>query len=136
MTKPGDSQTKKTIQELSKEFPDKTYRELEIYRDTDRIEEADSIPLTPAQKNLVEHIEAGIKSYDHRDKTLQWENLSNRGDSFHEFPTYIKHWETAKPWGWELRVLTEDGLHIFHLKWKTYKRSGLLKEEKDVQTST
>jgi len=25
--------TKKTIQELSKEFPDKTYRELEIYRD-------------------------------------------------------------------------------------------------------
>jgi len=33
MTKPGDSQTKKTIQELSKEFPDKTYRELEIYKE-------------------------------------------------------------------------------------------------------
>ena len=33
MTKAGDSQTKKTIQELSKEFPDKTYRELEIYRE-------------------------------------------------------------------------------------------------------
>ena len=33
MTKPGDLQTKKTIQELSKEFPDKTYRELEIYRE-------------------------------------------------------------------------------------------------------
>jgi len=33
MTKPGDLQTKKTIQELSKEFPDKTYRELEIYKD-------------------------------------------------------------------------------------------------------
>ena len=29
MTKPGDSQTKKTIHELSKEFPEKTYRELE-----------------------------------------------------------------------------------------------------------
>ena len=85
--------------------------------------------LTPAQKNLVEHIEAGIKSYDHRDKTLQWEDLSNRGDSFHEFPTYIK------PWGWELRILTEDGLHIFHLKWKTYKRPHSLKEENDVQTS-
>jgi hypothetical protein len=136
MTKPGDSQTKKTIRELAKEFPDKTYNELEKYKDADRIEEADSIPLTPAQKNLVEHIEAGIKSYDDRDKILEWEDLSNRGDSFHEFPTYIKHWETAKPWGWELRVLTEDGLHIFHLKWKTYKRSGLLKEEKDVQTST
>ena len=33
MTKPGDLQTKKTINELVKEFPDKTYRELEIYRD-------------------------------------------------------------------------------------------------------
>ena len=40
MTKPGDSQTKKTIQELSKEFPNKTYRELEKYRDADRQEEA------------------------------------------------------------------------------------------------
>ena len=29
MTKPGDSQTKKTLHELAKEFPNKTYRELE-----------------------------------------------------------------------------------------------------------
>ena len=40
MTKPGDSQTKKTLHELAKEFPDKTYRELEKYRDADRVEEA------------------------------------------------------------------------------------------------
>ena len=40
MTKPGDSQTKKTLHELAKEFPDKTYRELEKYRDADRQEEA------------------------------------------------------------------------------------------------
>ena len=40
MTKPGDLQTKKTIQELAKEFPNKTYRELEKYRDADRQEEA------------------------------------------------------------------------------------------------
>ena len=40
MTKPGDSQTKKTLHELAKEFPEKTYRELEKYRDADRIEEA------------------------------------------------------------------------------------------------
>ena len=33
MTKPGDLPTKKTIHELSKEFPDKTYRELEIYKE-------------------------------------------------------------------------------------------------------
>ena len=40
MTKPGDSQTKKTIHELAKEFPEKTYVELEKYRDADRQEEA------------------------------------------------------------------------------------------------
>ena len=40
MTKPGDSQTKKTLHELAKEFPEKTYRELEKYRDADRLEEA------------------------------------------------------------------------------------------------
>ena len=87
------------------------------YRNADRIEEADSIPLTPAQKNLVEHIEEGNRS-----KVLTWDELSDRGDSFHEFPTYIKHWESAKPWGWELRILTQSGLHTFHLKWKDYKR--------------
>jgi len=43
MTKPGDSQTKKTIHELSKEFPEASYRNLEIYRDADRQEEAQRI---------------------------------------------------------------------------------------------
>jgi hypothetical protein len=44
MTKLWDSsKNKKTIQELSKEFPNKTYRELEKYRDADRNEEAQRI---------------------------------------------------------------------------------------------
>ena len=43
MTKPGDLQTKKTIHELSKEFPEASYRNLEIYRDADRQEEAQRI---------------------------------------------------------------------------------------------
>jgi hypothetical protein len=40
MTKAGDSQTKKTLHELAKEFPNKTYKELEKYKDADRQEEA------------------------------------------------------------------------------------------------
>ena len=41
MTKHGESPTiKKTLHELAKEFPEKTYRELEKYRDADRVEEA------------------------------------------------------------------------------------------------
>ena len=43
MIKPGDSQTKKTMHELCKEFPDQSYRELEKYRDADRQEEAQRI---------------------------------------------------------------------------------------------
>ena len=55
MTKPGDSPTiKKTIHELAKEHPDKSYRELEKYRDADRQEEEKSIPLTESQKSQEE----------------------------------------------------------------------------------
>ena len=43
MIKPGDSQTKKTMHELCKEFPDQSYRELEKYRDADRQQEAQRI---------------------------------------------------------------------------------------------
>ena len=55
----ADKQDNPTIHELAKAFPEKTYRELEIYRDSDRHAEANQVPLTEAQKNLVEHIEAG-----------------------------------------------------------------------------
>jgi hypothetical protein len=40
-----------TIFDLARRFPSKTYRELEKYRDADRQEEADSIPLTESQKS-------------------------------------------------------------------------------------
>jgi len=44
----------KTIYELAQEFPNKTYRELEIYRDADRQEEAQQIPLTESQQKQEE----------------------------------------------------------------------------------
>jgi len=63
MTKPGDSPiTKKTIHELAKEFPNKTYKELEEYRNADRQEEAQQIPLTESQKSQeeLEPIKKGV----------------------------------------------------------------------------
>ena len=54
MTKPGDSQTKKTIHELAQEFPNKTYRELEKYRDADRQEEAQRIITQQENEELKE----------------------------------------------------------------------------------
>ena len=46
----------KTMHELAKEFPNKTYRELENYREADRQEEAAQIPTTESQK-LQEELE-------------------------------------------------------------------------------
>ena len=55
MTKPGDlPTTKKTIHELVKEFPDKSYRQLEIYRDADRKEEAQRIITQQENEELTE----------------------------------------------------------------------------------
>ncbi len=50
------------------------------------------------------------------------DELSDRGDSYTEYPTYIKHWEEATSEGWKIKILTESGLHIFNCKWKEYKR--------------
>ena len=56
MTKPGDlPPNKKTIHELSKEFPEKTYRQLEIYRDADRQEEAQQIITQQENEELKEN---------------------------------------------------------------------------------
>ena len=52
----------KTMHQLAREFPDKTYRELETYRDADRQEEAQQIPLTESQQSQedLEPIEKGV----------------------------------------------------------------------------
>jgi len=52
----ADKQDNPTLHELAKVFPEKTYRELEKYRDEDRHQEANKIPLTEAQQNLVDHL--------------------------------------------------------------------------------
>ena len=44
----------KTMHELAKEFPDKTYRELEIYREKDRQQEAGACIIGEARKDREE----------------------------------------------------------------------------------
>ena len=44
----------KTIGQLAKEHPDKSYRDLERYRDVDRMEEAQRIPLTESRQKQAE----------------------------------------------------------------------------------
>ena len=45
---------KKSLQELAKQFPNKTYRELEKYRDADRWEEAQRIFIQQENEELKE----------------------------------------------------------------------------------
>ena len=51
---------KKTMHELAKEFPEKTYRELEKYRDADRQEEA--------QRIITQQENEELKEDQHKDK--------------------------------------------------------------------
>ena len=53
---------KKTMHELAKEFPNKTYRELEKYRDADRQEEA--------QRIFTQQENEELKEDQHKDRTI------------------------------------------------------------------
>ena len=67
--KMADKEDNPSMHELAKAFPEKTYKELEQYRNADRHEEANQIPLTQAQKNLVDHIEAAVEKSKARSGT-------------------------------------------------------------------
>jgi len=51
--------------------------------------------------------------------------------SLEDCPTYIRHWEVAKPDGCQIRILSETGLRIINCRWSDYRRNNLLKEEKE-----
>ena len=80
MTKPGDLQTKKTLHELAKEFPEKTYRELEKYRDADRQEDAQRIIIHQENEEFKEEGNAqleiaALKQQLHTDREEYQKNL-------------------------------------------------------------
>ena len=54
----------KTMHELAKEFPDKTYRELEIYREKDRQQEAGACIMGEMRKDREENPTDKIKELE------------------------------------------------------------------------
>ena len=66
----------KSIKELSREFPNKTYRELEKYRDADRNEEAEQIFLQQENEELTEsqQKQAELEPIE----GVDWEKLYNK----------------------------------------------------------
>ena len=76
MNNPSDTLKSKvkTIHELSKEFPEKTYRELEKYRDADRNEEA--------QRIITQQENEELKEDQHKEN---WEEKYNLAGIFASF---------------------------------------------------
>jgi len=65
----ADKQDNPSMHELAKTFPEKTYKELEKYKNADRQDEANRVPLTEAQRNLVDHIESAVEKSKSRTGT-------------------------------------------------------------------
>ena len=101
MTKPGDSPTiKKTLHELAKEFPNKTYRELEKYREEDRQQEAGTCVMGEMRKDR---------------EDLDWKEKYNKEHKLRQEAegelTIIKGIGNTSP---EMKALKEE---IKNLKW-------------------
>ena len=97
----ADKQDNPTIHELAKAFPEKTYRELEKYRDADRQEEAQQIPLTESQKSQdeLEPIKKGVcvtgELRKARENTVKhYEDANYRQDDPDDVEVKIGHNET------------------------------------------
>jgi chromosome segregation ATPase len=67
----------KTIHELSKEFPNKTYVELEKYRDADRNEEAQQISLSESQQKQ-EELEPIEGAEQDNPELFEWKEKYNK----------------------------------------------------------
>jgi hypothetical protein len=82
----ADKEDNPTIHELVQKFPDKTYRELEKYRDADRQEEAAQIPMTESQKKQeeLEPIGEEQRLRKMRDATAKIIELQNRAIELEE----------------------------------------------------
>ena len=123
MTKHGDSQTKKTLHELAKEFPNKTYRELEKYREEDRQQEAGTCIMGKMRKDREEfelgpkeQVEALKKELDLERECSQAGYLENqkllkRAQEAEGELTIIKGIGNTSP---EMKALKEE---IKNLKW-------------------
>jgi len=75
-----------TMFDLARRFPNKTYRELEKYRDADRQEEAEQIPLSESQKKQ-EELEPIEGEEQDNPELFDWKELTIvKGISVHMSP--------------------------------------------------
>ena len=94
---------KKTMHELAKEFPNKTYRELEKYRNADRQEEAQQIITQQENEELKED---QLTESQHKQKELE----PIEEDSLHQ-SIHIEIWKARYEKEYKLR---QEAIELFN----------------------
>ena len=117
-----------TIFDLARRFPNKTYRELEQYKDADRLEEAQQIPLTESQKSQeeLEPIKKGVCVTGKLRKDREESNWFPDGITFQE--KYEKEHKLRQEAEGELTIL--KGIETNRVK-EAQARCNELQEELD-----
>ena len=124
MTKPGDSQTKKTLHELAKEFPEKTYRELEKYRDADRLEEAIGIG----------HNQPPDEGQE-QDNPTRWELAKEHNVSYADAVPIQEDMRLKKEAKIEAAKIKKDASELDKLKKRAQEAEGELSIMKGIETN-
>jgi hypothetical protein len=122
----------KTLHELAKEFPDKTYRELEKYRDADRQEEAQQIPLTESQQKQddLEPIEG-----EEQDNPTLWELAKEHNVSFADAVPIQEDMRLKKEAKIEAVKIKKDISEMDKLKKRAQEAEGELSIMKGIETN-
>ena len=95
--------TKKTMHELAKEFPEKTYRELEKYRDADRREEA--------QQTITQQENEELKENQLTESQRRQEQLEPIEDESLHQSIHIEVWKARYEKEYKLR---QEAIELFN----------------------
>ena len=122
----------KTLGDLAKEFPEKTYKELEKYRDADRHEEAAQIPLTESQKKQddLEPIEGA-----EQDNPTLWEIATTHKVSYADAVPIQENNRLKKEAKIEAAKIKKDISEMDKLKKRAEEAEGELSIMKGIETN-
>ena len=128
----ADKEDNPTMGELAKEFPEKSYRELEIYRDADRQQEAQQVPLTESQQKQddLEPIEG-----EEQDNPTLWELAKEHNVSFADAVPIQEDMRLKKEAKIEAVKIKKDISEMDKLKKRAQEAEGELSIMKGIETN-
>ena len=123
-----------TIFDLARRFPNKTYRELEKYRDADRQEEAQQIPLTESQQKQEELEPISVEGEEQDNPTL-WELAKEHKVSYADAVPIQENMRLKKEAKIEAAKIKKDVTEMDKLKKRAEEAEGELSIMKGIETN-